>query len=102
LTEEIWQILPRTKEEALIVSTWPEMKPFNANLISDFESTMEVISGIRTIRKTRIFFKDAIELKAINNENTATYFDSVVTKLGNLTSLEYVSEKSRQCIVLSC
>jgi valyl-tRNA synthetase len=59
---------PRTKEEALIVSTWPEMKPFNANLISDFESTMEVISGIRTIRKDKnIAFKDAIELKAINN-----------------------------------
>jgi valyl-tRNA synthetase len=95
LTEEIWQILePRSKEEALIVSTWPEMKPFNANLISDFESTMEVISGIRTIRKDKnIPFKDAIELKAINSENTSTYFDSVVTKLGNLTSLEYVSEK---------
>jgi valyl-tRNA synthetase len=95
LTEEIWQILaPRRKEEALIVSTWPEMKPFNANLISDFESTMEVISGIRTIRKDKnIPFKDAIELKAINSENTSTYFDSVVTKLGNLTSLEYVSEK---------
>jgi valyl-tRNA synthetase len=95
LTEEIWQILaPRTKEEALIVSTWPEMKPFNANLISDFENTMEVISGIRTIRKEKnIAFKDAIELKAINNENTSTYFDSVVAKLGNLTSLEYVSEK---------
>jgi valyl-tRNA synthetase len=95
LTEEIWQILaPRRKEEALIVSTWPEMKPFNANLISDFESTMEVISGIRKIRKDKnIPFKDAIELKAINSENTSTYFDSVVTKLGNLTSLEYVSEK---------
>jgi valyl-tRNA synthetase len=95
LTEEIWQILAsRSKEEALIVSTWPEMKPFNASLISDFESTMEVISGIRTIRKDKnIPFKDAIELKAINSENTATYFDSVVTKLGNLTSLEYVSEK---------
>ncbi|MFQ3174806.1 MAG: valyl-tRNA synthetase [Flavobacterium sp.] len=95
MTEEIWQILaPRTKEEALIVSTWPEMKPFNANLISDFENTMEVISGIRTIRKEKnIAFKDAIELKAINNENTSTYFDSVVAKLGNLTSLEYVSEK---------
>jgi valyl-tRNA synthetase len=96
LTEEIWQILaPRTKEEALIVATWPEMKPFNASLISDFESTMEVISGIRTIRKDKnIPFKDAIELKAINNDNTSTYFDSVVTKLGNLTSsLEYVTEK---------
>ncbi|MFT5964226.1 MAG: valyl-tRNA synthetase [Flavobacterium sp.] len=95
LTEEIWQILaPRTKEEALIVSNWPGMKPFNANLISDFESTMQVISGIRTIRKDKnIPFKDSIELKAINTESASIYFDAVVIKLGNLTSLEYVSEK---------
>ena len=95
LTEEIWQIVaPRTKEEALIVSTWPEMKPFNAALIADFENTMEVISGVRTIRKDKnIPFKDAIELKAINNDNVSTYFDSVVTKLGNITTLEYVTEK---------
>jgi valyl-tRNA synthetase len=95
LTEEIWQfIAPRTKEEALIVATWPEMKPFDAALIADFENTMEVISGVRTIRKDKnIPFKDAIELKAINNESTSTYFDSVVTKLGNITSLEYVSDK---------
>jgi valyl-tRNA synthetase len=36
-------------KEALIVSNWPEMKPFNANLISDFESTMEVRT--RSIRQ---------------------------------------------------
>jgi valyl-tRNA synthetase len=95
LTEEIWQILAeRTPEEALIVSTWPELKPFDAKLISDFESTAEVISGIRTIRKDKnIPFKDAIELKAINNDSASTYFDSVVTKLGNISSLEYVTEK---------
>jgi valyl-tRNA synthetase len=40
LTEEIWQIVAeRSPEEALIVSTWPELKSFDANLISDFEST---------------------------------------------------------------
>ena len=95
LTDEIWQILDeRTTEEALIISTWPEAKPFDANLISDFENTIEVISGIRTIRKDKnIPFKDAIELKAMNNDKTSTYFDSVVTKLGNITTLEYVSEK---------
>ncbi|WP_338407832.1 valine--tRNA ligase [uncultured Flavobacterium sp.] len=95
LTEEIWQLLAtRTPDEALIVSTWPEIKPFNAELISDFENTIEVISGIRTIRKDKnIPFKDAIELKAINNDAASTYFDAVVTKLGNITSLEYVSEK---------
>ncbi|CAM2954251.1 valine--tRNA ligase [Flavobacterium frigoris] len=95
LTEEIWQILAeRTPEEALIVSTWPELKPFDAALIADFENVAEVISGIRTIRKDKnIPFKDAIELKAINNDSASTYFDSVVTKLGNITALEYVTEK---------
>jgi valyl-tRNA synthetase len=95
LTEEIWQILTeRSPEEALIVSTWPEIKPFNANLIADFENTIEVISGIRTIRKDKnIPFKDTIELKVVNNDNVSTHFDSVVTKLGNITSLEYVSDK---------
>ena len=95
LTEEIWQIIAeRTTDEALIVSTWPEIKPFNAGLISDFDNTIDVISGIRTIRKDKnIPFKDAIELKVINNDKTSTYFDSVVTKLGNISTLEYVSQK---------
>ncbi|WP_337964747.1 valine--tRNA ligase [uncultured Flavobacterium sp.] len=95
LTEEIWHLIAdRTPEEALIVSTWPELKPFNASLISDFESTIEVISGIRTIRKDKnIPFKDAIELKAINSENITTYFDTIVTKLGNISAFEYVSSK---------
>ncbi|HQE34962.1 MAG TPA: class I tRNA ligase family protein, partial [Flavobacterium alvei] len=95
LTEEIWQLLDeRTPEEALIVSTWPEIKPFNAQLITDFENTIEVISGIRTIRKDKnIPFKDTIELKVVNYDKASTYFDAVVTKLGNITSLEYVSDK---------
>jgi valyl-tRNA synthetase len=95
LTEEIWQLLAeRTPDEALIVSTWPQMKAFDVQLITDFENTIEVISGIRTIRKDKnIPFKDTIELKVVNNDKTSTYFDAVVTKLGNITTLEYVSEK---------
>ena len=95
LTEEIWHLIAdRTPAEALIVSTWPEFKPFNETLISDFNQTIEVISGIRTIRKNKtIPFKDALDLKIINNDNASKYFDAVVTKLGNITSLAYVSEK---------
>jgi valyl-tRNA synthetase len=94
LTEEIWQIIAeRNSEEALIISTWPKLKSFDAKIIADFDFASEVISGIRTIRKDKnIPFKDAIELKAINNDNSSTYFDSVVVKLGNISSLEYVSE----------
>ncbi len=95
LTEEIWHYTAeRTPEEALIVSTWPILKPFNSNLIAEFENTMEVISGIRTIRKDKnIPFKDAIEFKVVNNDNVSYHFDSVITKLGNISSLEYVTEK---------
>lgn len=95
LTEEIWHILAeRTPEEALIVSTWPELKPFDAKLITDFENSVEVISGIRTIRKEKnIAMKDSIELKAINSEKFSTYFDSVIIKLGNIATFEYVSDK---------
>jgi valyl-tRNA synthetase len=95
LTEEIWHYTAeRTPEEALIVSTWPTLKPFDSNLIAEFENTMEVISGIRTIRKDKnIPFKDTIELKIVNNDKVPTHFDSVITKLGNISSLEYVTEK---------
>ena len=95
LTEEIWHLIAdRTPQEALIISTYPEIKPFNAKLITDFDLTIEVISGIRTIRKEKnIAFKDAIDLKIVNNDKVSTYYDSVVSKLGNIETLEYVSEK---------
>ena len=95
ITEEIWHLIQvRSTEEALIVSTWPEQKPFDAAIISQFETVIEVISGIRTIRKEKnLPFKDAIELKVINHDSFTIYFDAVVTKLGNISQLDYVSEK---------
>ncbi|QZK89786.1 valine--tRNA ligase [Flavobacterium sp. CHNK8] len=95
LTEEIWHLIAeRTADEALIISNWPELTSFDSQLITSFESTIEVISGIRTIRKDKnIPFKDAIDFRVVNNENASTYFDSVIVKLGNIKNLEYVSDK---------
>lgn len=95
LTEEIWHhIAERTPEQALIVGEWPIVKAFDAKLIADFDFATEVISGIRTIRKDKnIPFRDVIELRVMNNEKSSMYFDSVIQKLGNVTTLEYVSDK---------
>jgi valyl-tRNA synthetase len=95
LTEEIWQyIAERTPDQALIISEYPKITSFNEKLISDFDFAMEVIAGIRTIRKEKnIAMKDAIDLKVINNDNVSTYFDSVIMKLGNIVSLQYIEEK---------
>ncbi|MHA7943088.1 valine--tRNA ligase [Formosa sp. 3Alg 14/1] len=94
LTEDIWQyIAERTPEEALIVAKWPEAKAINKDLIAQFEFASEVISGIRTVRKEKnIAFKDAIGFSVINNENANTSFDAVISKLGNLEAIDYVTE----------
>ncbi|MBU3681506.1 MAG: valine--tRNA ligase [Flavobacterium sp.] len=95
ITEEIWHLIQnRSAKEALIISTWPEQKSFDSGILSQFETVIEVIAGIRSIRKEKnIPFKDAIELKVINHDSFTTYFDAVVTKLGNVSQLEYVTEK---------
>jgi valyl-tRNA synthetase len=95
LTEEIWHLIKdRAVDEALIVAEWPVLKLFNTKIISDFDTTIEIISGVRNIRKDKnIAFKDAIELKVINNDELSSYFDSIITKLGNISNLAYVSEQ---------
>ena len=94
LTEEIWQhITERTPQEALIIAKWPVKTAINKELITNFDFTAEVISGIRAIRKEKnISFKDTIDFSIINNENMNTSFDAVITKLGNLNGIDYVNE----------
>jgi len=95
LTEEIWQyIAERTPEQALIIAEYPKVISFDTKLITDFDFATEVIAGVRTIRKEKnIAIKDAIDLKVVNNEKVSSYFDCVIMKLGNITSLEYISDK---------
>lgn len=95
LTEEIWQnITERNPEEALIINHWPESKPFETSLISNFDFAAEIISGIRTIRKEKnISFKDSINLSVMNAEEFGSDFDSIISKLGNIETLSYVNEK---------
>jgi valyl-tRNA synthetase len=95
LTEEIWQhIAERTPEQALIISEYPKATSFNAKLIADFDFATEVTAGVRTVRKDKnIPMKEPIDLKVVNNEKVSSYFDCVIMKLGNITSLEYITDK---------
>lgn len=97
VTEEIWQqIAKRDVSEALIISTWPESKVYDKKLIKDFEFVMDVISGIRNIRKDKnISFKDTLTLKIINREKLSNQFDGIISKLTNLDQIDYVTEKPK-------
>ncbi len=94
ITEEIWQyISDRSVEEALIVADYPQVQELDEQIIKDFETVTEVISGIRTIRKDKnIAFKEEIQLSVLNNDNFSKTFDAVIEKMGNV-AVNYVEEK---------
>lgn len=95
ISEEIWQhITERDVSEALIISKWPEPSTYDDKLVKDFNFASEVVSGIRSIRKERnISFKDAISVSVINNEGSSMKFDEVISKLGNISDLNYIDSK---------
>ena len=95
ISEEIWSLISeRTSEERLIVASWPKETDIDSKILADEKFAAEVISGIRTIRKEKnIPNKDQIELFVKRNETIDQSFDSVITKLGNLSVLNYVDKK---------
>ena len=95
LTEEIWQFISeRSPEEALIVAKWPGIKEIDTQIIADFSTIADVVSGIRTIRKEKnISFKEEVELFVVNHDASTTALDAVIKKLTNTGVITYVSEK---------
>ncbi len=91
VSEEIWQNLAdRSKEQALIIASWPELKSPNTDLIQEFEHIKEVVSGIRTLRKEKnISFKETIDLTINDVAQIGNYYESAVVKLCNLASVNY-------------
>lgn len=95
VSEEIWQLISeREPQDALIISNWPKIKEYDEKIIKEFDFATEIISGIRTIRKEKnISIKESINLYIINNEKISTSFDAIISKLGNISTINYISEK---------
>lgn len=94
ITEELWQALTdRQLGESLMISDMPQSKGFNADYLSDFEKVKEIVSGIRTVRlQKNIPNKELLGLEVLGEY--AETFDSVIQKMGNLTAIDQVSDKS--------
>ena len=93
ITEELWQALAERKAgESIMVSEMPKEVSFSNDLIDTFEKVKEVIAGLRTIRlQKNIPNKEELSLEVIGQYNTD--FDTVISKMGNLTSINTVAEK---------
>lgn len=95
VTEEIWHLIRERKDgNDIIIEKWPKAEKSNDALLKKFELTDAVITNIRNIRKqNNIASKIKIDLKINVNKEIDKQFDSVIIKMGNLSSLEYAKEK---------
>lgn len=93
ITEELWQALSERKQgESIMVSDMPKSTQFNAELLNAFDAAKETIAGIRTIRlQKNIPNKDVLSLEVTGEYNTA--YNSVISKMGNLSAIDTVAEK---------
>ncbi|MBC8014910.1 MAG: valine--tRNA ligase, partial [Sporomusaceae bacterium] len=96
VSEEIWQLLTeRKKGDSIMISSWPKSTGYDESMIARFEDVKEAIAGIRTIRtKNNIPNKDQLELAImVGDKGFDPSFNSVLVKMGNLSSLTIVSEE---------
>jgi valyl-tRNA synthetase len=95
IAEELWHLVRERQEgQDIIVAGWPSLGSVDQSVLNSFEKAEQVITNIRNVRKqNNIANKVKLELFVKKNTDIDSSFDSVVVKMGNLTQLEYVTEK---------
>ena len=98
ITEELWQNIEERKAgESLMtqqMSNVEELPAQSKEVLSWFETLKDVVSGIRTVRvQKNIPQKDALELEIVD-ESDITNYQSLISKLCNLSAVKTVETKS--------
>ena len=94
ITEELWQALEDRKAgESIMVTSMPQVSEYDEELLNNFETTKGVIAGIRTVRlQKNIPNKDVLSLEVVGD--AGNLHQSVISKMGNLSQINQVTDKS--------
>ena len=95
IAEELWHLIRERKEgDDIIIAAWPAVETIDEGVLTAFSKAEEVITNIRNVRKqNNIANKVKMDLFIKKNAEIDSSFDAVLVKMGNLTQLEYVTEK---------
>ena len=92
ISEEIWQLIDKREASSFIVNEkWPENDSVDHNILNQFTTFKDVVSGIRNIRKeNNIANKVLLDFNVRVNNSWDNQFDSLIIKLGNIKEIEFV------------
>ncbi|KFF00317.1 valyl-tRNA synthetase [Chryseobacterium formosense] len=87
-SEEIWQLISdRNIEDALIIAQQKKAEAFNEDIIKNFETASEVISGVRNYRQTKGISPREVAEIYTNASEFAN--ESVIKKLANVSEIHF-------------
>ena len=88
LSEELWQnVADRTPEQALVIAQQRKPMGYSVDLIRDFETSRELISGVRNYRQSKgISPRESVEV--FTNAQTFTN-ENLVRKLANIAGVHF-------------
>ena len=95
LTEEVWHLLRERKEgDDIIISDIPVATKYDGKIIDAFERAMQIIVGIRNVRKDKnIPQKESLEILVKDGTLAQCDYYPVILKMGNASKIEIVKEK---------
>lgn len=87
-SEEIWQLISeRSIDEALVIAQQKKAEGFNEDIIKNFETASEIISGVRNYRQTKgISPREAAEIYTNASEFAN---EPVIKKLANVSEIHF-------------
>jgi len=87
-SEEIWQLISERKtDEALVIAQQKKAENFSEEIIQNFETASEIISGVRNYRQTKgISPREAVEVYTNASEFAN---ESVIKKLANVSEIHF-------------
>ena len=102
LTEEIYHIIgERNENDYIMIAQMPKIFESKSTIVSDFVFAQEKIAAIRQVRNEKnIAQKIALELFVKESLNENKEFDGIITKLCNISNLEYISDKKEGALSL--
>ncbi len=97
ITEELWHSVKERKEdESIMVSQMPKYvsdMPGN-DVLARFTNTQKVVEAVRRVRNDKgIAPKNQLQLLVLKQGDVDAAMDSILTKLCNLSEIQYITEK---------
>lgn len=99
ITEELWhELKERSEKDCIIISSWPEAKAYQTDILQHAEFAFQLVSEVRNVRSSKgLSPKESLNLFTKDNAQSKAYsFLPIVKKLANISEVNFTQKTPAQ------